>query len=107
MVGRYIDGCQCLQPAAWDDRWVSDDLVRVLSTASLPEGEIVKARLEDEGIPVLVKGEGGGPYRMGPVHLFVPVAFEVQARLILSQSFEDVELEEPLENGSDAGSEPN
>jgi Putative prokaryotic signal transducing protein len=86
---------------------VSDDLVRVLSTASLPEGEIVKARLEDEGIPVLVKGEGGGPYRMGPVHLFVPVAFEVQARLILSQSFDDVELEEPLENGSDAGSEPN
>jgi len=84
---------------------MSDDLVRVLSTASLPEGEIVKARLEDEGIPVLVKGEGGGPYRMGPVHLFVPAAFETQARLVLSQSFEDVELEDPSENGSDTGSE--
>jgi hypothetical protein len=84
---------------------MSDDLVRVLSTTSLPEGEIVKARLEDEGIPVLVKGEGGGPYRMGPVHLFVPAAFEAQARLVLSQSFEDVELEDPSENGSDAGSE--
>jgi hypothetical protein len=84
---------------------VTDDLVRVLSTASLPEGEIVKARLEDEGIPVLVKGEGSGPYRMGPVHVFVPAAFEVQARLVLSQSFEDVELEDPSENGSDTGSE--
>lgn len=89
----------------WDDGTVTDDLVRVLSTASLPEGEIVKARLEDEGIPVLVKGEGGGPYRMGPVHLFVPAAFEVQARLVLSQSFEDVELEAPSENDSDTGSE--
>ncbi|MEX2204132.1 MAG: hypothetical protein WD965_08595 [Actinomycetota bacterium] len=85
---------------------MSDDLVRVLSTASLPEGEVVKARLQDEGIPVLVTGEGGGPYRMGPVHLFVPAEFEVQARLVLSQSFDDVELEEPLENGSDAGTEP-
>jgi hypothetical protein len=85
---------------------VTDDLVRVLSTASLPEGEIVKARLEDDGIPVLLKGEGGGPYRMGPVHVFVPAAFEVQARLILSQSFDDVELDEPLENGSDESSEP-
>jgi len=84
---------------------MTEDLVRVLSTASLPEGEIVKARLEDEGIPVLVKGEGGGPYRMGPVHLFVPAAFEVQAHLVLSQSFEDVELEDPGENGSEAGSE--
>lgn len=86
-------------------RGVTDELVRVLSTASLPEGEIVKARLEDEGIPVLIKGEGGGPYRMGPVHVFVPVAFEVQARVVLSQSFEDVEFEDPLENGSNEGSE--
>jgi hypothetical protein len=65
---------------------VPDDVVRVLTTTSLPEGEIVKARLEDEGIPVLVKGEGTGPYRMGPVHLFVPADMEVQARLILAES---------------------
>jgi Putative prokaryotic signal transducing protein len=103
---REIDERQCLAANAWDDTAMSEDLVRVLSTTSLPEGEVVKARLEDEGIPVLVTGEGGGPYRMGPVHLFVPAEFEVQARLVLSQSFDDVELEEPLENGSDAGSEP-
>jgi hypothetical protein len=65
---------------------VPDEVVRVLTTTSLPEGEIVKARLEDEGIPVLVKGEGTGPYRMGPVHLFVPAEMEVQARLILAES---------------------
>lgn len=57
--------------------------VRVLTTSSIPEGEIAKARLEDEGIPVFLTGEGEGPYRMGPVHLFVPPEFEVQARLIL------------------------
>jgi len=33
-----------------------------------------------------VKGEGTGPYRMGPVHLFVPADMEVQARLILAES---------------------
>jgi hypothetical protein len=85
---------------------VTDDLVLVLSTVSVPEGEIVRARLEHEGIPVLVKGEGGGPYRMGPVHLFVPAALEVQARLVLSQNFEDVDLEEaddPSGNEPDAG----
>jgi hypothetical protein len=63
---------------------VNDDLVRVLSTTSVPEGEIARALLEDEGIPVLVKGEGSGPYRMGPVHLYVPAGLEVQARLALA-----------------------
>jgi hypothetical protein len=67
---------------------VPDDLVRVLTTTSIPEGEIAKARLQDEGIPVLLKGEGAGPYRMGPVHLFVPTGFEVQARLILTEILE-------------------
>lgn len=58
--------------------------VHVLTTPSVLEGEIAKARLEDEGIPAFLKGEGAGPYRLGPVHLFVPAELEVQARLILS-----------------------
>jgi hypothetical protein len=66
------------------------DVVRVLTTWSVPEGEIAKARLEDEGIPVLVKGEGEGPYRLGPIYLFVPAELEVQARLVLNTSFEDL-----------------
>lgn len=73
---------------------MSGNLVRVWSTGSVPEGEIARARLEAEGIPVLVKGEGEGPYRMGPVHLWVPAALEVQARLILDAPQEPITDEE-------------
>ena len=62
---------------------MDDRLVLVHSTGSVPDGLAAKARLEAEGIPVLLKGEGAGPYRMGPVHLFVPEGLEPQARLIL------------------------
>jgi hypothetical protein len=65
---------------------MTSDLVRVLRTSSVPEGEIAKARLEDDGIPVLVKGGTEGPYRLGPVDLFVPAEFEVQARLVLAEA---------------------
>ncbi len=62
-----------------------EDFVRVYSTASLTDGYLAKGRLEAEGIPVLLKGESEGPYRMGPVHLLVPEGLEVQARLILGE----------------------
>lgn len=57
----------------------------VFSTASVMEGYLAKGRLEAEGIPVLLKGEAEGPYRMGPLHLWVPAGYEVQARLILER----------------------
>jgi hypothetical protein len=60
-----------------------EDLVRVYTTNRVFEGQLTKARLEEEGIPVLAKGEGDGPYRMGPVHLYVPSGYEPQARLVL------------------------
>ena len=63
----------------------SGDLVRVYSTTSLTDGYLARGRLEAEGIPVIIKGEGEGPYRMGPVHLWVPSELEVQARLILQE----------------------
>jgi hypothetical protein len=63
----------------------SGEFVRVYSTTSLPDGYLARGRLEAEGIPVLLKGEGEGPYRMGPAHLWVPSEFEVQARLILQE----------------------
>jgi hypothetical protein len=66
------------------------DLVEVLSTPSILEGEIARSRLEDEGIPVMLKGGGQDPYRMGPAHVFVPAEFEVQARLVL-ESLETLE----------------
>ena len=62
------------------------DLVLVFSTASIPEGLLAKGLLEAEGIPVQVKGESEGPYRMGPVYLWVPQELEVQARLLLEEA---------------------
>jgi hypothetical protein len=60
-----------------------DRFAIALSTGSLPEALAARARLEADGIPVLMKGEGDGPYRMGPVYLFVPEGLIVQARLVL------------------------
>jgi hypothetical protein len=62
---------------------MAGDLVEVLSTSSILEGEIAKSRLEDEGIPVLLKGGGADPYGVGSAHVFVPADYEVQARLVL------------------------
>jgi len=62
-----------------------EDLVRVYATGSITDGYLAKGRLETEGIPVLIKGEGEGPYRMGPVYLWVPSDFEAQARQILDE----------------------
>jgi Putative prokaryotic signal transducing protein len=59
--------------------------VRVFSTLSWTEGEIVKGRLEAEGIPVVLEGEHEGPYPVGPAELSVPSSFESQARRILEQ----------------------
>jgi hypothetical protein len=47
-------------------------LVRVYETADPIRGLLLRGLLEAEGIDVLAKGEGSGPYRMGPVILFVP-----------------------------------
>ncbi len=62
--------------------------MRVFTAASAMEGYLAKGRLEAEGIPVLAKGEAEGPYRVGPLHLWVPAAFEVQARLVLETARE-------------------
>lgn len=65
------------------DVGVARDLVLVLSTSSILEGEIAKARLQDEGIPALLKGGGADPYGLGISHVFVPAELEVQARMVL------------------------
>jgi hypothetical protein len=59
------------------------DLVRVWATGDPFEGEMMRGRLEAEGISVLVKGDGEGPYRTGPVYLFVPTEQEADARAVL------------------------
>jgi len=47
-------------------------LVRVFETRDPVRGILMRGLLEAEGLDVLAKGEGSGPYRMGPVILFVP-----------------------------------
>jgi hypothetical protein len=45
---------------------MGDEFVSVLLTSSWVEGEIAKGRLEAEGIPVDLRGQGGeGPYPRG------------------------------------------
>ena len=48
------------------------NLVRVFETRDPVRGILMRGLLEAEGLDVLAKGEGSGPYRMGPVILFVP-----------------------------------
>ena len=59
------------------------DLVRVWATGDPFEGELMRGRLEAEGISVLMKGDGEGPYRVGPVYLFVPAEQQEDARAVL------------------------
>jgi hypothetical protein len=64
---------------------MSDDLVSVLWASSLVEAN-EKGRLEAEGIPVQLKGEGAdAPVPVGPAELLVPSRFEEEARRILAQ----------------------
>jgi hypothetical protein len=58
-------------------------LVRIWAGGDAFEGELLRGRLEVEGIEALLKGEGEGPYRAGPVYLFVPAEDETRARAVL------------------------
>ena len=82
-VSQDIDERQYLASGLACDNADMPDLVKVLSVPSIMEGEIVKARLEGEGIPVLLKGGGSDPYGSGVAYVFVPTEFEAQARLLV------------------------
>ena len=83
-------------------RCVGKDFVSVFWTQSWVEGELVKGRLEAEGIPVDLKGGDEGPYPTGPTELLVPSSFEAQARGILKQ-FESGSYEVLDRREADAG----
>ena len=78
---------------------MADDSVRVFATHTWLEAEIVRGRLEAEGIPVRLEGEHEGPYPVGPAELFVPDPFVEQARRLLAEiereSFEVQDEETP------------
>jgi hypothetical protein len=59
------------------------DLVRVWASNDTVEAALIRGRLELEDIPVLVKGDGDGPYRTGAVYLFVPAEDEARARALI------------------------
>jgi hypothetical protein len=61
-------------------------LVRVYETLDPVRGLLVRGLLEAEGIDVLAKGEGAGPYRMGPVILFVPNQASARAGELIAAS---------------------
>ena len=77
-------------------------LVRVYETADPIRGLLVRGLLEAEGIDVLAKGEGSGPYRMGPVILFVPDTASDRAEELITAS-EEGSLE--LDSGEDLAAE--
>jgi phage major head subunit gpT-like protein len=82
-MARYLTENPMAHP---DDPAPPGSMVMAFSTTSIPEGLLVKGLLEAEGIPVAMKGESEGPYRMGPVYLWVPEALEAQARLIIEDA---------------------
>ena len=67
----------------WEHRRVSDSPVRVYVSSNAFDGHLTKGHLEAEGITVLMKGEGEGPYRTGPVYLWVMPENEDDAREII------------------------
>ena len=62
---------------------MTDELVRVYATPDSFEGMLTKGHLEAEGITVLLKGEAEGPYRAGPVYLWVTAEDEARAREVI------------------------
>jgi hypothetical protein len=62
---------------------MSDHLVRIYASTDTFGAELLKGRLQAEGISVMMKGENEGPYRMGPAYLWVIADDEIRAREIV------------------------
>ena len=87
------------------------ELVRVYETADPVRGMLVRGLLEADGIEVLEQGEGSGPYRVGPVILFVRDEHAGRAEelirasetgaLALEPDEEEAEAARPVEDRSD------
>jgi hypothetical protein len=76
------------------------ELVRVYETMDPVRGLLVRGLLEADGIEVLAQGEGSGPYRMGPVILFVAADAADRASELVRASEEGA-----LALGADEGNE--
>ncbi|MEO8477492.1 MAG: DUF2007 domain-containing protein [Actinomycetota bacterium] len=92
---------------------MSADLTRVYATTDQFAGELMRGRLEAEGIQVLLKGEIEGPYPSGPVYLWVAASDEARAKAVIdavgSGAFavtEDDTLDEAERDGADEAETP-
>lgn len=59
-------------------------LIRVFESRDPIRGMLVRGLLEAEGLEVLAKGEGLGPYRTGPIILFVTEDASERARELIA-----------------------
>ena len=59
-------------------------LIRVFESLDPIRGMLVRGLLEAEGFEVLAKGEGLGPYRTGPVILFVTEGASDRAKELIA-----------------------
>ena len=62
----------------------SVQLIRVFESLDPIRGMLVRGLLEAEGLEVLAKGDGLGPYRTGPVILFVTEDASDRARELIA-----------------------
>ena len=84
---------------------MSDGPVRVYARGNPIDGQLTKGRLEAEGIAVMMKGEGEGPYRTGPVYLWVTSEDAARAREVIAAGAyavtdDDAIEEDGVEDGS-------
>ena len=67
----------------WDHPRMDENLDASVRHHGSFAGELMKGRLEAEGVEVLLKGEIEGPYPSGPVYLWVAAADETRARAVI------------------------
>jgi hypothetical protein len=95
------------------DLMSDDGLVQIYASADTTDGLLMQGRLETEGIPVMLKGESEGPYRMGPTYLWVPAEKEADAKAIvaavragdyaLAEDSDQTEFEDAAEDAAPPG----
>jgi hypothetical protein len=81
-----------------------DGIVQVFASPDSVAGEMMRGRLEAEGIAAMLKGDGEGPYRAGPVYVMVAEHDESAARAIVEAvSSGAFALDDDFEEGPNAG----
>jgi Putative prokaryotic signal transducing protein len=98
-----MDGTGQERPAAGDAHGsppsAGERQVLVFTAATASEGLAVKGLLESEGILVFVKGEAEGPYRFGPLDLWVRESEAEDARAAIDAALSGPGVSDPEGDG--------